>query len=114
MPVSPKRQWQHFKDTPCGRRFQTRYRMRRSQNGGVTRKILLSSAGTLLILVGVALLVLPGPGLLVMAIGGALIAEESLLAARSLDRLDVFLSRWHGRWRAWRAARKQAAETHQS
>lgn len=108
--MSPKRQWQHFKNTPSGRRFQTRYRIRRSQTGGVIRKVLLTAAGGLLILIGIALLVLPGPGLLVMAIGAAFIAEESLLAARALDRLDVFLTRWYGRWQNWRAARKQATQ----
>ncbi len=108
--MSPKRQWQHFKDSPSGRRFQTRYRMRRMQAGGFMRKILLTAAGGLLMLVGVALLVLPGPGLLVMAIGATFIAEESLLAARVLDRLDLYLTHWLGRWRAWRAARKQATQ----
>ena len=108
--MSPKRQWQHFKDTPSGQRFQTRYRMRRSQTSGVMRKILLTGAGVLLVLIGVALLVLPGPGLLTMVIGAALIAEESLIAARALDRLDLVLTHWLGRWRAWRSTRKQTTE----
>ena len=105
MTVSNQRQWQHFRDTPSGRRFQTRYRMRRAQKGGYLRKILLSTAGGLLMMVGVALLVLPGPGLLVMLIGAAFIAEESLFAARMLDRIDLWGARWLQRWRKFRATR---------
>jgi hypothetical protein len=49
--------------------------------------------GTALIAVGLVMLVAPGPGILVVAIGGALLAEESLLAARALDWLEVKIRR---------------------
>ena len=56
-------------------------------------------------LAGVVMLVMPGPGLLAMILGAALIAEESLIAARLLDRLDRFFTRQYARWRAYRASR---------
>jgi len=46
-----------------------------------------------MVLAGVLMLVLPGPGLLVIALGMALIAEESLWASRLLDRLDLWIER---------------------
>lgn len=110
MTVSVKRQWKHFVAVPSGRRFQMRHRLQRAKAGGMLRKILISGFGGLIMLAGVAMLVLPGPGLLTMVIGAALIAEESLLAARALDRLDLYLTGWLQRWRAWRTARKQATQ----
>lgn len=111
MTASVRRQWQHFIATPSGRRFQTRHRVRRARTGGLARKIAISALGALVMLAGLAMLVLPGPGLLVMVIGAAFIAEESLFAARWLDRLDLYLTRWLARWRARRTARKQATQT---
>lgn len=111
MTVSVKKQWKHFVAVPSGRRFQMRHRLQRSKTGGVLRKILITGLGGLLMLAGGAMLVLPGPGLLTIVIGAAVIAEESLVAARALDRLDLYLNGWLERWRAWRAARKQAAQT---
>jgi len=51
---------------------------------------------------GLAMLVLPGPGLLFAAIGAALIAGESRVAADVLDRLDLWLAR------LWARLRKRA------
>ena len=47
-------------------------------------KVLVTVAGPLVILAGVAMLVLPGPGLLVMAAGLALLALEYPWARRAL------------------------------
>lgn len=105
MPVSIRRQWHHFTATPHGRRFQTRHRLRRARKYGVLRRFLISGLGVLLILAGVVMLVLPGPGILALVIGAALIAEESLLVARFLDRLDVWISE---RLIAWRARRQES------
>ncbi|HEX7916100.1 PGPGW domain-containing protein, partial [Rudaea sp.] len=57
-------------------------------------------------LVGVVMLVTPGPGLLVMAVGAALVAGESLLVARLLDRLDFHASAYWARWRTRRSQRE--------
>ena len=102
MTVSVRRQWHHFKATPCGRRFQTRHRVRRAQGGGVARKVLISGMGGLLVLAGIAMLVLPGPGMIAIVIGAAFIAEESLFAARLLDRIDLWANGVYTRWRARR------------
>jgi len=37
--------------------------------------------------------VLPGPGLLVIVLGAFLVGEESLVASRLLDRIDLWFSR---------------------
>ena len=58
-----------------------------------------------LLFFGLLLLVLLGLGLLVIVIGAGLFAEESLLIARLLDRIDLLLTRRVRRWRAARAAR---------
>ena len=57
------------------------------------RKLLTLVAAPALIVAGIVLLVLPGPGLLLILLGAGLIAEESLLAARLLDRIDLAISR---------------------
>ena len=102
MAISVRRQWQHFKATPSGRRFQTRHRMRRAHGGGVARKVLISGLGLLIVLAGIVMIVLPGPGMLAIVIGAVFIAEESLLAARMLDRVDRWATGVYTRWRARR------------
>ena len=105
MSASVKRQWQHFVSMPSGRRFQPRHRLRRPQGGSLWRKALIVGFGGLVMLACVVMLVMPGPGVLAMILGAALIAEESLIAARLLDRLDRFFTRQYARWRAYRASR---------
>ncbi|MGB0132508.1 PGPGW domain-containing protein [Dokdonella sp.] len=102
MTVTVRRQWEHFSASRAGRRFQTRYRLRRSSRNGPLRKVLISGLGALVMLAGVAMLVLPGPGLLAILIGAVLVAEESLFAARLLDRIDVWISRKIADWRSRR------------
>ena len=106
MPISLSDQWKQFVALPSGRRFASRNRQRRMRPTGLARKILVIGAGCILLVIGAAMLVLPGPGILVMVIGGALIAEESLIAARFLDRCDIWIARRILRWRQRRAARK--------
>ncbi len=105
MSPSLREHWRHFSARPAGRRFQMRWRANREKPAGLARKLLLMGLGSLLLLAGTAMLVLPGPGVLVMIIGAALIAQESLFAARLLDRLDQWLARMFQRWRARRASR---------
>jgi hypothetical protein len=98
-------QFRQFVADRSGTRFQQRYRRRTERPGGIVRKSLVFALATLLVLIGLLLLVLPGPGLLVIVIGAGLFAEESLLIARLLDRIDLLLTRRVRRWRAARAAR---------
>ena len=103
MTVSVRRQWQHFKATPIGGRFQMRHRMRRVHGSGAARKVLISGLGLLIVLAGIVMIVLPGPGMLAIVMGAALIAEESLFAARMLDRIDLWVTGLYQRWRTRRA-----------
>lgn len=84
-----------------GTRFRRQHR-RRQARPHLLRTILAVIGGALLFLVGLVMLVTPGPGLLLMAIGAALIAGESLLIARLLDRFDFYASAGWARWRAQR------------
>lgn len=110
--MSLREQWKHFTAVPSGRRFITRYRARRGQQGSLLRKGLIVSAGLLLMLAGVAMLVLPGPGLVAIVVGAAFIAEESRIAAHLLDRIDLWGTRLYRRWRARRRARTSDDKGH--
>jgi hypothetical protein len=81
-----------------GTRFRRQYR-RRLARPHLGHTILAVAGGLLLILAGIAMLVLPGPGLLAIVIGAALIAGESQLIARLLDRIDFCLNVHYARWR---------------
>jgi hypothetical protein len=107
-----KEQWKQFVALPSGRRFVTRNRLRRERASGLARKIVVISLGGIVLLVGVAMLVLPGPGILVMIIGAAFIAEESLIAARLLDRCDIWIARRIVRWRRYRATKAERHSDH--
>ncbi|MBS0568821.1 MAG: hypothetical protein JSS59_15590 [Proteobacteria bacterium] len=85
-----------------GTRFRRRHR-RRQARPHLVRTVFAVIGGVLLLLVGIVMLVTPGPGLLVMAIGAALIAGESQLIARLLDRFDFCASANWARWRARRS-----------
>lgn len=88
-----QRHWRAFRAEPAGTRFQRRYRRRAERPSGWLRKIGVLVAATGLIIAGVAMLILPGPGLLALFLAAVLIAEESLVAARLLDRVDFVISR---------------------
>lgn len=90
--------WRTFRADPAGERFQRRHR-RHAARSGLPRKVLVILAGLALIVLGLAMIVLPGPGLLAILVGAGLLAEESLFAARLLDRIDLAISRRVERWR---------------
>lgn len=91
-----RKQWHVFRADPAGERFQGRYR-RNTARAGTLRKVLTIGGGLVLLVVGIALLVLPGPGVLFILLGAGFVAEESLIAARALDRIDLALHRWRAR-----------------
>ena len=70
-----------------GRREETREQAKR----GVLRRLARMTGGTLLCLLGLALLVLPGPGLVVLAMGLVLLAVDVPWAARLLERVRARL-----------------------
>ncbi len=87
-----------FLASRSGTRFRRQHRRRQARPHWL-RTVTALLGGVLLILLGIVMLVTPGPGLLVMAIGAALIAGESLLVARLLDRIDFCASVHYRRWR---------------
>lgn len=101
-----KQRWHHFSETPPGQRFTKHFHQRQQQRpSSLHNKILAFGGGILLIGVGLIMLIAPGPGILVVLIGAALIAQESLTAARILDWLDLRLQpliAWLARkWRSY-------------
>ena len=82
-----------------GRRFQERYRRMHSKTTSAWKRCAFVAAGIVLTLVGVFFLAVPGPGIPILAVGLALIAQESSTLARGLDRTEVRLRRSWKRWR---------------
>jgi hypothetical protein len=103
---SLKARWRAFVAVPRGERFAAYHR--RSHRSDTRRwvRVATITGGSVLVVLGVAMIVLPGPGLLAIVAGGVLLAEESLLAARVLDRADRAAARAGNRWRARRARQR--------
>lgn len=91
--------WKTFASRTPGTRFRARYRRRSERPVGALRKYAVIGVGFVVMVVGAALLVLPGPGILLLLIGAGLVAEESLIAARILDRIELWIARRVQRWR---------------
>jgi UPF0716 family protein affecting phage T7 exclusion len=89
-----KQSWQRFKAGLPGRRFQQQFRQRRRFRSGAARKALLIAGGILLAAAGVFLLFVPGPGIITLLIGAVVIAQQSSLAARAFDRIEISLRRF--------------------
>lgn len=80
--------------SPPGRRFQERYQRRSQTERGRLARCAVILAGIGLTLVGIFFVAVPGPGIPILAVGLALIAEESAVAARLLDRAELRVRRW--------------------
>jgi uncharacterized protein (TIGR02611 family) len=63
------------------------------------RKILIAIVGTLVLLIGVAMIALPGPATLVIPAGLAILATEFEWAQRLLHRLKEKVKSWRKRKR---------------
>ena len=94
------RGWDRFIQSLPGRRFQERYRRMQHDQGGLWRRCAFVCGGIALALVGLFFMAFPGPGIPILAIGLALIAQESAMMARLLDRAEIRLWRWWKRLRA--------------
>jgi hypothetical protein len=57
-------------------------------------RVLRSSLGVVLILIGLVFMALPGPGFVPAFAGLALLAGESAAMARALDRAELRVRRW--------------------
>lgn len=76
-----------------GDRFQARYRRRRREKGGAWKRYAFVCVGVLLSLVGLFFMAVPGPGIPILAVGLALVAQESAVMARLLDRAELWVRR---------------------
>jgi hypothetical protein len=83
-----------------GRRFQERYRRRRQERGSLWKRGVFVCGGIVLALAGLFFMAVPGPGIPILAVGLALVAQESAVMARLLDRTEVRLRRWWKRRRS--------------
>lgn len=98
-----KKTWRRLKANNPGQRFQQEFRRRHSAGRSPIQKALLIVGGLLLMAAGFLLLFIPGPGLVFLFVGGFLIAQQSLVAARVLDWSETRLRKlvaWSAR--AWR------------
>jgi hypothetical protein len=90
-------QWRQFRADLPGQRFMLRHARHRDRHRSPWHRASVMTLGVAAMLVGTAMLVLPGPGLLVILLGAFLVGEESLVASRLLDRIDLWCSRRLGR-----------------
>lgn len=102
MPFPRHRWWRHLRAAPPGRRFESYYASRaasrlRAQSRW-SRPLRLAGAA-LAVLIAVPLMVLPGPAVLFWGIATLLLADESRLLARQLDRAELALRRLWSRLR---------------
>ena len=100
-----KDHWQDLKRGQPGRRFQDHYRNRHESGGNQLRKTLYLGVGGLIVAAGIFFLPAPGPGFLIIFLGGGIMAQESLGAARLLDWTELRVRRVMN-WglRVWRNA----------
>jgi uncharacterized protein (TIGR02611 family) len=73
--------------------------------GRAARKVVVTTIGAVVAVVGVILLPLPGPGMLVVGLGLAILSTEYRWPGRLLRRLRTELAVRRGRLRDRRAAR---------
>ena len=98
-----KKRWRALRAAPPGKRFRLRYESRKKEGGSGMSRALYLVVGSLVLLAGILLMPAPGPGLIVVAVGAALVAQESYLAARALDWLEVRLRKlWASIARRWK------------
>ena len=100
-----------FHRPPIGRRFQEFNRRHRDSGFAIKWwvRLLFLSAGAALTLVGTFFVFVPGPAIIFLLPCAALLACESILVARLLDRIDVkcnpMVKRLEAKWRSGEAFR---------
>jgi uncharacterized protein (TIGR02611 family) len=88
---SLKGNWEEFKESKPGERFEDRYRRRRQESGHIVKRVVLVVLGSVLALGSLLTAPLPGPGFATVFLGLAILAGEILPAARFLDWSEVRL-----------------------
>jgi hypothetical protein len=94
-----RREWRLFKDDEVGQRF--RDHQQRLKNGSLRMRAVSMILGLFLFVGGVVLCFIPGPGLPVVVFGIALLAGESRVVARLLDRAEPPVRRRGGQLVHW-------------
>lgn len=96
--------WRDLEKDPPGKRFQKRYQRKHDERGGKKNPFMLV-VGFVVMAIGVFLMPAPGPGVIVVILGAALLAEESILMARAMDRAEVGICKVLGAGqRGWKKA----------
>ena len=72
-----------------GERFQEHYKQRQEGGRSPMRRWLYLGGGTIIILAGIFFLPAPGPGFVIIFLGGGLVAQESMAAAKVLDWTEL-------------------------
>ena len=101
-----RKSWQEFTESKPGHRFKDRYRRRREEEQGrAAKRIFLVFLGAIIAVGSLVTAPLPGPGWATVFLGLMLLAGEVLLAARSLDWLELRLRElWRFIQRVWRSS----------
>lgn len=93
--------WHHFRDAEPGKRFLLHYRRHQAGSRSKFATVGYLLLGVILIGVGVIGLIVPGPGLLGIALGLAVLAQESEKASKALDRLELWIRHQVARFKKW-------------
>ena len=94
-----RKSFERLKSFEPGTRFQRQYKEHKATKSSAWMRPLLIVAGIAMIAVGAIGLVVPGPGLVGIAIGLALLARESLVIAKGMDRAELKGRELWSRWR---------------
>ncbi|QNN63994.1 TIGR02611 family protein [Leucobacter denitrificans] len=76
----------------------------------IVYRVLVTTLGVLIMVLGLIMVPLPGPGWLVVFIGLTVLGSEYHWARRLLGWLRRALARFWERWRAWRQSREARKE----
>jgi uncharacterized protein (TIGR02611 family) len=102
-----RKQWRDLTKVVPGTRFQNRFQRRKERRRKPLLRAFYLILGAALLIAGIVLMPAPGPGFLIAFVGAGMIAEESLLAARAFDWVELKLrARFE---RAWKRARGRRA-----
>jgi hypothetical protein len=95
-----RRAWRAFARDQPGARFLHHYERAQRERSTAKTAVRLG-VGAVSTLGGVALWFLPGPGTLLVMFGMAMLASESRVLARVLDRTELFVRSGYRRLRSW-------------
>lgn len=101
--------WRPLKDGTPGKRFQEIHDSRKAQRRGRPWRFLFIAGGIAIVAVGIVLLPAPGPGWLVIFLGAGLLAQESMVIARTLDAVELRIRRMVSQIRTKVARRSSTA-----